>query len=64
MPQRQLYFIRETPLARLYSKLPPERNPGKEDQIWIPRSIVEHTTKMPHAHIVTLPEWFVVKENL
>jgi hypothetical protein len=64
MSQRTLWFVRETPLARLYTKIPPDRHPTQADQIWVPRSIVEHTSKMGDQHIVTLPEWFVEKNDL
>jgi hypothetical protein len=60
-----LWFNRETEKARHYSKLPPIRNPTNEDMIWIPISIIEHTSKnVGHHHIVTLPDWFVEKEGL
>ncbi len=63
--QRTLWFKRETALARLYTKIPPERHPKKDDEIWIPRSIVEHTSKMADGmHILTLPDWFLDKEGL
>ena len=58
------WLIRETEAARLYSKVRPDRNPTKEDQIWIPKSIVEHTSKAGFEHTVTLPDWFVEKEGL
>ena len=62
-----LWFVRETPLARLYFKLPASRA-QTEDGVWIPRSIIEHTSKLNSAdlneHILTLPEWFVEKYNL
>lgn len=51
-------------LARLYTKIPPERHPGPDDEIWVPRSIVEHTSKMGDQHILTLPDWFVEKNGL
>jgi hypothetical protein len=62
--QRTLWFVRETPLARLYTKIPPERRPTKDDEIWVPRSVVEHTSKMGNQHIVTLPDWFLEKNDL
>jgi hypothetical protein len=47
----KLNFIRETEQARLYSD-----SQGRE--FWIPRSIVEHTTKWPNGvHEITLPIW-------
>lgn len=61
----RFWFVKQTDKARYYSKLPPERNPGAADHIWIPLSIIEHTTKYPTGqHIVELPEWFVERENL
>lgn len=63
--QRTLWFVRETEKARLYTKIPPERRPTKEDEIWVPRSIVEHTSKMANGmHILTLPDWFLEEKNL
>jgi len=59
-----LWLIRETDKARLYSKVRPDRNPTQVDEIWIPRSIVEHTSKVDLEHTVTLPDWFVEKEGL
>ena len=61
----RLWFIRETDKARLYSKLPPERNPTEQDRIWIPRSLIESATKFPNGeHIVTVVDWFAEKSNL
>lgn len=63
--QRTLWFVSETALARLYTKIPPERHPTKKDELWVPRSIVEHTSKMAGGvHILTLPDWFVEKNEL
>lgn len=61
----RLWFIRETDKARLYSKLPPERHPEDSDRVWIPRSLVEHTTKYANGqHVVDVPDWFAERENL
>ena len=60
----RFWLIRETELARLYSKIPLDRNPESSDQIWIPRSIIEHTTKRGNEHEVKLPDWFIEKEKL
>lgn len=60
----RLWLIRETELARLYSKVPPERHPEKDDQLWVPKSIVEHTTKRGNEHDVKLPDWFIEKNDL
>ena len=58
----RLFLIRETELARLYSKTPPGRDLS---EVWIPKSIVEHTSKNTNGeHIVTLPDWFLEKEDL
>lgn len=58
----RLWFIQETEQARLYSKTPPGRD---ADEVWIPKSIIEHTSKEPSGlHIVTLPDWFIEKEGL
>lgn len=62
--QRTLWFVRETPAARLYTRIPPARNPQPSDEIWIPRSVVEHTSKTGNVHILTIADWFVEKENL
>lgn len=60
----RLWLIRETPAARLYSKLPPERHPEDTDCLWIPRSIVEHTSKCGDEHMVKLPDWFIEEKSL
>lgn len=68
----RLWFARETDLARLYCKIPPERrtlafieSEMSGDFIWIPKSIIEHTSKEPSGlHIVTLPDWFLEKNQL
>jgi len=59
-----LWFISDTDKARLYSRVPPERNPQRDDLIWIPLSIIEHTTKRSNEHMVKLPEWFVRARGL
>jgi len=62
----RLWFVRETAAARLYSRVPlrPPLAPDVADQVWIPRSIVEHTSKDGDQHTVTLPDWFIRKESL
>lgn len=57
----RLNFIRETPAARLY-----EDKDGA--QYWIPRSVVNSTTKFPQedlgkpvVHELILQEWFYEK---
>ena len=60
----RLWLMRETAKARLYSKVPtksPGRNVEQSDQVWIPKSIVEHTSKVGDEHVVKLPDWFVEK---
>jgi len=52
-------------MARRYSKLPPSRQPADDDFIWVPLSIIEHTSRnVGGHHVVTLPDWFVEKEGL
>lgn len=62
----RLWFIEETDKARHYCKLPPERHPVQpDDYIWIPRSLVSHTTKQPNGeHIVDVADWFADKNGL
>lgn len=51
-----LYFVRETPLARLY-----RFRSGRE--VWLPRAIINRTTKFPAkdgeqaVHQIELPDW-------
>lgn len=58
-----MWLVRETEKARLYCK---HGRPNSEpsDEIWIPRSIVEHTSKMGNQHIVELPDWWIEKSGL
>jgi len=57
-------------LAIKFSKLPPEKKPEKSDFVWVPKSIIEHITRMPAGQAgwkecgVTLPDWFVTKAKL
>lgn len=60
----RLWFISDTDKARLYSKIPPSRNPAKDDMIWIPLSVIEHTTKRQDEHHVKLAAWFVEARGL
>lgn len=60
----RLWLVRETDLARYYSKLPPEREPTAADKVWLPRSQIEHTSKRGNEHVVTIPEWLADKNNL
>jgi len=62
-----LWLIRETQLARLYSKVPTNasaRLVEESDMLWVPKSIVEHTTKRGNEHDVKLPDWFIEKNGL
>ena len=65
-----LWLVKETEKARLYYKIPPEKNPTKEDEIWIPRSLITHQSKygckpgeFPMCD-VTVEGWFLDKNNL
>jgi len=72
----RLWFLWETDKARCYCRLPSSRIPAwdlfnAEDKLWVPKSIIEHTTKRPPKpgecwpeHEVKLPDWFVEKERL
>jgi hypothetical protein len=64
----RLWFVRETPSGRLYSKLPQARNPSQADMVWLPRSQIEHTSKHNATdlteHILTLPEWLANEKDL
>ena len=64
--KRKFWFVRETELAFLYSKLPPLKRDAEDesDCVWIPKSIIEHRTKIGNEHIVTLPAWFCEKNDL
>ena len=55
----------DTAKARCYSRVPPSRLPEAEDFIWVPISLIEHTSRnLGGHHIVTLPDWYVEKERL
>lgn len=60
----RLWFVSDTDKARLYSRIPPERNPQNDDMVWIPLSVIEHTTKRQNEHMVTLACWFVEARGL
>lgn len=63
--QVRLWFVKETEKARYYSKLPASRHPGEEDHVWVPRSLVTHTTKYPDGqHVIDVADWFAEKNNL
>ncbi len=62
-----LFFIRQTDKARLYSKINPSarnRVPDETDLIWIPLSVIEHTTKRGQEHDVKLTDWFIEAREL
>ena len=59
----RLWLVKQTDKARLYRK----HNRGTwklEDYIWIPLSVIEHTTQRGDEHEVTLSDWFIEKEGL
>lgn len=64
----RLWLVRESEKARQYSKFDPTgrgaTEPNVGDLIWVPKSIVEHTTKRGYEHEVDLPDWFIEKEGL
>jgi hypothetical protein len=60
----RLWFIKESTKARYYSKVPLTRNPQDSDKLWIPLSVVEHTSKDGNEHTVTLPDWFIESRGL
>jgi hypothetical protein len=60
----RLYFIRESQAARLYSKTNPDDKNREPDLIWIPLSVIEHTTKRGNEHEVKLPDWFLEARRL
>ncbi len=65
----RLWLIRETDKARLYCKFAPHpdlgfSNADDGDTVWVPRSIIEHTSKRSAEHHVKLPDWFIEKEKL
>jgi hypothetical protein len=60
----RLWLVRETEKARLYSKTDPKDPDRVPDEIWVPKSIIEHTTKRGDEHDVKLPDWFIEKEGL
>lgn len=60
----RLWLIRETELARLYSKTVIPNADRDIVEVWIPKSIIEHTTKRGNEHMVVLPDWFVERERL
>lgn len=71
MKKVSLYFVSESEKARKYCRIPKSRNPAETDFIWIPKSLIEGTTRYPAEnpgdyplHIVRVVEWFADKNNL
>lgn len=60
----RLWLLRETEAARLYSKTDPKDWHRVTVPVWIPKSVIEHTTKRGDEHDVKLPDWFIEKESL
>jgi len=62
----RLWLVAETDLARRYCKFDPKARgkPDEADLVWVPKSIVEHTSKRGDEHEVKLPDWFIERENL
>ena len=60
----RLWFLRETDLARLYSTTDPKDPHREPNELWVPKSIVEHTTKRGDEHDVKLPDWFIEARGL
>ncbi len=59
-----MWLVRETEKARFYSTVRLDRFLDEGGGVWIPRSIVEHTSKRGIEHDVTLPDWFIEQEGL
>lgn len=60
----RLWLIRESEQARLYSKTDPSDPHREIDEMWVPKSIIEHTTKRGNEHDVKLPDWFIEAKGL
>lgn len=64
----KFWIMRETEKARLYSTVPlgqmDRGGRGDGNRLWVPKSIIEHTTKRGDEHEVTLPDWFIEREGL
>lgn len=61
----RMWYVRETEKARQYTKIPPDRLRQQEDYVWVPKSITEHRSMQPNGlHELTLPLWFLEKNNL
>lgn len=67
MTTLRLWLIRETDMARLFSKTPPGRDAVP---VWIPRSVVKRIIKFPvvpgqpRECEVEIEDWFVEKEGI
>lgn len=61
----KLWFLGESKLARHYSKTNPKDPARDVVEVWVPKSLIEHTTKYPDGmHLVKLPDFFVDREGL
>lgn len=60
----RLWLIRETEKARLYSTTDPADPHREVNELWVPKSIIEHTTKRGNEHDVKLPDWFIEARKL
>lgn len=75
----RLWYIRSTyadagkavEKARLYCRRDVDttkqgwRSPAvDEDCLWVPASIIEHTTRRGNEHMVKLPDWFIEEKGL
>ena len=61
--------VGQTDKAILVSKTPKGRNPRPSDSVWIPRSVIEHTSTnnadggWPEL-VLSLPEWIAEEKGL
>lgn len=60
----RLWLIRETEKARLYSTTDPTDPHREVNELWVPLSVIEHTTKRGNEHDVKLPDWFIEARGL
>jgi hypothetical protein len=60
----RFWLLRETENARLYSTTDPKDIHRTGNEIWIPKSVIEHTTKRGDEHDVKLPDWFIEARGL
>ena len=68
MIKLNLWQVDSSEKAYLFSTTQNHKRDGK--QVWIPRSMIEHVTRLPERIgewqqcIVTLPEWIAEKKGL